>query len=158
MAAHGRLRCSSADRERAVDVLKAAFSEGRLTSEEFEERTGQVYRSKTYAELASLTCDLPVGPLGTLTPPPAALHPAAMPPGYPPYPGRRPVNSLAVAALVCSLIPGVPMLGGLAAGVVARRQIAVTGERGAGLATAAITIGTLGLVLMVAYVLLVVSY
>ncbi len=32
----GLLRASDADRERAVDVLKAAFAEGRLTQDEFE--------------------------------------------------------------------------------------------------------------------------
>ena len=39
---HGFMRSSSADRERAIDVLKAAFAEGRLTRNEFEERSGQV--------------------------------------------------------------------------------------------------------------------
>src|ERR1700734_3193079 len=61
---YGSMRSSSADRERGIDVLKAAFAEGRLTRDEFEERSGQVYRSQTYAELAALTADLPVGPLG----------------------------------------------------------------------------------------------
>ena len=55
---YGHLRASHADRERAADVLKAAFAEGRLSRDEFEERTEQVYRSRTYAELAALTADL----------------------------------------------------------------------------------------------------
>ncbi|HSR83247.1 MAG TPA: DUF1707 domain-containing protein, partial [Streptosporangiaceae bacterium] len=35
---HGNARTSAADRERAIDVLKAAFAEGRLTKEEHGER------------------------------------------------------------------------------------------------------------------------
>ncbi|HEX9624524.1 MAG TPA: DUF1707 domain-containing protein, partial [Streptosporangiaceae bacterium] len=62
----GAMRASTADRERAVDVLKAAFAEGRLDQGEYADRVGLVYSSRTYAELASLTADLPVGPLGTM--------------------------------------------------------------------------------------------
>jgi uncharacterized membrane protein len=32
---HGRLRASDADRERAIDTLKTAFAQGRLTRDEF---------------------------------------------------------------------------------------------------------------------------
>jgi uncharacterized membrane protein len=35
---YGNVRVSTADRERAIDVLKAAFAEGRLTREEHEAR------------------------------------------------------------------------------------------------------------------------
>jgi Domain of unknown function (DUF1707)/Domain of unknown function (DUF4190) len=140
---HGFMRSSSADRERAIDVLKAAFAEGRLSRDEFEERSGQVYSSQTYAELAALTADLPVGPLGALMPPQVPYPVAA--------PRRRPLNSLAVAALVCSLIPGFPAAGGIVAGVVARKQIRETGDRGHGIATAAILIGTLALVAFLVY-------
>lgn len=145
----GNLRASTADRERAVDVIKAAFSEGRLTREEFEERTARAYRSLTYAELDQLTADLPVGPLGTLAPPPAVMPQ----PGYPVYAPRPPLNSLAVAALICSLIPGVPMVGGLVAGLVARKQIETSGERGDSLARAAIVIGGLGALAMALWVI-----
>lgn len=63
---YGGMRASTADRERAVDVLKAAFAEGRLDQVEYTDRVGLAYSSRTYAELASITADLPVGPLGTL--------------------------------------------------------------------------------------------
>ena len=46
---HGHLRASHADRERAIDVLKAAFAEGRLDTGEFTDRVGQVQVSRTYA-------------------------------------------------------------------------------------------------------------
>jgi hypothetical protein len=49
----------TADRERAVDVLRAGLAEGRLSQQEFEERLTQVYASRTYGELNDLTGDLP---------------------------------------------------------------------------------------------------
>jgi Domain of unknown function (DUF1707) len=57
--ARRRLRTSHADREQAIDVLKAAFVHGRLTKDEFEVRVGQVFASRTYADLGALTADLP---------------------------------------------------------------------------------------------------
>ena len=62
------LRASHADRERVVDSLKAAFVQGRLTKDEFDARLGQALASRTNAELASLTFDLPAGPASA--PPP----------------------------------------------------------------------------------------
>ena len=55
----GRLRTSRADREQAVDVLKAAFVQGRLAKDEFDSRVGQVFASRTYADLDALTADIP---------------------------------------------------------------------------------------------------
>jgi hypothetical protein len=55
----GRLRTSHADREQAIDVLKAAFVQGRLTKDEFDLRVGQVLASRTYADLGALTADIP---------------------------------------------------------------------------------------------------
>jgi uncharacterized membrane protein len=51
-AGYGHMRASTADRERTIDVLKAAFAEGRLTQDECEERAAQAFISRTYAELA----------------------------------------------------------------------------------------------------------
>jgi hypothetical protein len=56
---HGDLRASHADREQVVSALKAAFVEGRLTEDELDERVGRVYASRTYAELAEVTADIP---------------------------------------------------------------------------------------------------
>src|SRR5271166_1470039 len=74
---YGHLRAAQADRERAIDVLKAAFAEGRLDIDEFAERVSAVHASKSYGELAALTADLPAGPLGTL---PRGIVPVAVPP------------------------------------------------------------------------------
>jgi hypothetical protein len=57
----GRLRTSRAEREQVIDVLKAAFVQGRLTKGEFDVRVGQVLASRTYAELGALTADIPDG-------------------------------------------------------------------------------------------------
>jgi hypothetical protein len=70
---HGRLRASHADREQVVDLLKAAFVQGRLTQDELDGRIGQALAARTYAELAVLTADLPAEPERAPT---AALAPA----------------------------------------------------------------------------------
>ena len=58
------LRASHADREQVIDVLKAAFVQGRLTRAELDLRVGQVLASLTYADLAALTAGIPAGPAG----------------------------------------------------------------------------------------------
>ncbi|HTX28286.1 MAG TPA: DUF1707 domain-containing protein [Streptosporangiaceae bacterium] len=55
----GDLRASHADREQVVETLKVAFVQGRLTGDELVARTGQVYASRTYTELAEVTADIP---------------------------------------------------------------------------------------------------
>jgi hypothetical protein len=60
-AGHGRLRASDADREQVIDVLKAAFVQGRLTRDELDLRVGQALKSRTYAEQAAVIADLPAG-------------------------------------------------------------------------------------------------
>ena len=53
------LRASRADRERVIDLLKAAFVQGRLDRDEFDARIGQAVASRTYGELAAVTADIP---------------------------------------------------------------------------------------------------
>jgi hypothetical protein len=69
---HGRLRASHADRERVIGTLKAAFVQGMLTKDEFDARVGQGFASRTYAELAAVTADLPAAP--TVAQPRIAAH------------------------------------------------------------------------------------
>ena len=57
----GHLRASHADREQVIGVLKAAFVQGRLAKDELDMRVGQALASRTYADLAALTADLPAG-------------------------------------------------------------------------------------------------
>ena len=60
-AGRGHLRTSHADREQVVEILKAAFVQGRLAKDEFDLRVSQTFASRTYAEIAALTADLPAG-------------------------------------------------------------------------------------------------
>jgi Domain of unknown function (DUF1707)/Domain of unknown function (DUF4190) len=140
---YSNMRASTADREGAVDVLKAAFAEGRLTQEECEERAGQAFGARTYGELATLTADLPSGTLGALPPPQS---------GFQVSPSSRPMNRMAVASLVIALMPVIPILA-VFTGLIAHGQIQERGERGAGVATAGIVIGGFVSLLFMFYVL-----
>lgn len=55
----GDLRVSDADRDRAVSELSEHFQTGRLTLDEFEERSGRALSAKTAGELGDLFADLP---------------------------------------------------------------------------------------------------
>jgi hypothetical protein len=67
----GELRASHADRGRVIDTLKTAFVQGMLTKDEFDQRVGQAFGSRTDAELAVLTADLHVEPVAARSAPPA---------------------------------------------------------------------------------------
>ena len=54
------LRISDADRETAVDLLSEQYAVGRLTREEFDERSDAVWSAKTKGDLAPIFVDLPV--------------------------------------------------------------------------------------------------
>jgi len=55
----GELRASHADRDSVVEQLRVAAGDGRLTSDELDERLEGALTAKTLAELAALTADLP---------------------------------------------------------------------------------------------------
>ena len=56
------LRASDADRDRVIDVLRAATADGRLTADEFNERMEAALSSRTFRELVPLTADLTTTP------------------------------------------------------------------------------------------------
>ena len=56
-----QLRASHAEREQVIDLLKAAFVQGRLAMDEFDQRVGWALTSRTCAELVALTADIPAG-------------------------------------------------------------------------------------------------
>jgi Domain of unknown function (DUF1707) len=71
------MRASDADREHAVGLLRDGFAAGRLTLDEFDERTTAAFTSRTWGELRELTKDLPTaGHRGFLPSAPTAPHPA----------------------------------------------------------------------------------
>ncbi|GLU46837.1 DUF1707 SHOCT-like domain-containing protein [Nocardiopsis ansamitocini] len=53
-----KLRASDADRQRVLDVLRAAAEDGRLDLEEFTERSDRVHEARTLGELPPITSDL----------------------------------------------------------------------------------------------------
>jgi Domain of unknown function (DUF1707) len=57
------IRASDQERESVVDVLRDAYTDGRLTLDEFSERTSAAYAARTRPELRELTGDLPVQPV-----------------------------------------------------------------------------------------------
>ena len=59
-----QLRASHAEREQVIDLLKAAFVQGRLAMDELDLRVGSALTSRTCAELVALTADIPSGLTG----------------------------------------------------------------------------------------------
>jgi hypothetical protein len=102
---NGHLRASDADRERAIDILKAAFVLGMLTWDELDARAGEALGSRTYAELTALTTDLPGTVKGG-----RPAEPAGNPADATGARARRPTGKKAVAWAAC-LIVLLPALG-----------------------------------------------
>ena len=90
---YGQMRSSDRDRDTAHAMLQAAYADGRLNREEFDDRSARLLSSQTHGELQSLTADLP----GRLPFVPVAPVPYGQ---YPVMPQPR-TNSMAVGALVC---------------------------------------------------------
>ena len=93
-AGRGHLRASDADREQVLDILKAAFVQGRLIKDELDIRAGQTLSSRTYAELAAITADIPVAPI---EPPQGPLRLVRTD-------TRKPVSKKAVAWSTCAVV------------------------------------------------------
>jgi len=131
------MRAASADRERAVDVLKAGFAEGRLTQDEYNERISQAYAARTYGELAALTADLPAGALPVVFPMPMYQPPVT-------------TNSLARASLVLGVAEfftmGLTAIPAIICGHMAKREMRQTGQRGDGLATSGLVLGYMAVI------------
>jgi hypothetical protein len=73
MTSPDAMRASDGDRERVVQALQEQVGEGRLTLQEFEERSTAVYEAKTVGELRKLLEDLPVDVFPQSAPPPFAM-------------------------------------------------------------------------------------
>jgi drug/metabolite transporter (DMT)-like permease len=135
---HGFVRASDADRDRAAEVLKSGFAEGRLSKDAHDEHLGLVYSARTLGDLATVTAQLPGG--GT------AL--------YPRRGGRPRTNQLAQAALACGLaviLFGLTSIPAVVLGHAARRQIRRTGEAGETLALTGLVLGWIGVTLWVLF-------
>jgi hypothetical protein len=127
------MRAGDADRDRVVGLLTTAFTEGRLTKDEYDDRVESALAARTYADLDRLVADLPAASAAVL-----------------PAPAARPVqlagtNGLAVASLACGIaqfaIGPLATIPAIVLGHMARSQIRRTGEQGAGLALAGLILG-----------------
>ena len=127
---HGQMRASTADRESAIEILKAGFAEGRLTQEEYTERVGLAYASRTYDDLTAITWDLPAP--GQVT---GLIRDV--------LPVQRQLNGLAVSSVVLAFFPGLLSMLAVVLGLAARTQIREHGGRGAALASVGIVVGAL---------------
>ena len=129
---------SHAERERAVDVLRAGYGEGRLQHSEFERRVARAYEARTVGELALLVADLPQGPV-PINRPPVGPVPATFLPAAPP------TNAKAVGSLICGVLTvvtgGLTGLPAVILGHTARSEMQRTGERGDGLAMTGLVLG-----------------
>jgi hypothetical protein len=139
----GKMRAADADRDRMAAILGTAYSEGRLSRDEYDARLERVLSARTYADLDHVVTDLPAAQ-ATVPSPVATTTMQAR------------TNGLAIASLACGVaqfafgplatIPAI-MLGHMA-----RSQIRRTGEQGAGLALAGLVLGwgavILGIVLI----------
>jgi hypothetical protein len=56
----GDLRVSDADRDQALHELSLAVKAGRITADEFDQRSGQALSARTGKELIALLADLPL--------------------------------------------------------------------------------------------------
>jgi Domain of unknown function (DUF1707) len=95
----GDLRASDADRDRAVAELSEHFQTGRITQEEFDDRSGRALRSRTGQELSELFTDLPPG----LSP---GLSPAAASDVSVRGARRLPVGRVLIACAVVAIVAG----------------------------------------------------
>jgi len=141
-----KIRAADADRERMAGVLATAYTEGRLTKDEYDARLEDAWSARTYGDLDRLVTDLPVRSPVPVDTPPAEVIPVAK------------TNGLAVASLVCGfaqfLVGPLATLPAIVFGHMARNQIKQTGEQGSGLALAGLVLGwgavALGIILMFA--------
>ncbi|TAJ48269.1 MAG: DUF1707 domain-containing protein [Herbiconiux sp.] len=115
------LRLSNADRDAAVSALSRAHADGRITADEFSERSAAAKTAVTRGDLAPLFADLPVAVHGTESVPPASFSapPAGAPySAVPPretYTRARPLGGAAGVAAV-SITPIVVLVVFLAIG------------------------------------------
>jgi hypothetical protein len=104
----GNLLASQADREQTIEMLKVAFVQERLTKDEFDLRVGRTLASRTCAELAAVTADIPAGLIGYQLPRTPVQTQA-----------RPPMSTAARAGICVAMAIAVPAVMAIAWGVVA---------------------------------------
>jgi len=131
---HGTMRAADADRDRVAGILGTAYSEGRLSKDEYDARLASALSARTYADLDDVVTDLPAAQ--ATVPSPASPATVTAPTG---------TNGLAIASLACGVAQfafgPLATIPAIVLGHMARSQIRRTGEQGAGLALAGLVLG-----------------
>ena len=103
----GDIRVSDAERDQAVAWLSEHFQAGRLTQEEFEDRSGRALQASTGGDLSALFMDLPQNtvPAPTVADP-AAGQPSQLGPGFVRRAGCPPVGRIVIACVIAAIVIG----------------------------------------------------
>jgi hypothetical protein len=129
----GKTRAADADRDRVAGILSTAYSEGRLSRDEYDARLESALSARTYADLDQIVTDLPGAQAMVPSPATTMVTPSAR------------TNGLAIASLACGLAQfafgPLATIAAIVLGYMARNQIRRTGEQGAGLALAGLALG-----------------
>lgn len=129
-----QVRAADADRDHVAGILGVAYTEGRLSKDEYDDRLAAALSARTYADLDQLLTDLPAqsavaGPV----PGPAPVVPAGRTDGY------------AIASLACGLgqfaVGPFGTIPAIVFGHMAMNRIRRTGEQGAALAITGLILG-----------------
>jgi hypothetical protein len=129
-----QLRAADADRDQVAGILGVAYTEGRLSRDEYDARLEAALSARTYADLDQVVTDLPArsdvdGPVAG----PVNVVPAARTNGY------------AIASLACGLgqfaVGPLATIPAIVFGHMAMNRIRRTGEQGTGLALAGLVLG-----------------
>jgi Domain of unknown function (DUF1707) len=94
-----QLRASDADRSQASTMLAGAYAEGRLDSDEYEQRLDQVRSSKSLGELVPVLADVIVAPGQAAAPPGPRFAPSGQFRGQPGMVGPFPRWWIGLAVL-----------------------------------------------------------
>jgi len=108
----GAIRVSDAERDQAVAELSEHYQAGRLTLEEFDDRSDLALRARTGNDIVALFADLP-----TTVVPPAMMTARPATPGVPADFGGRPVGGPPIARVVIACVIAAIVLGNVAGGL-----------------------------------------
>jgi hypothetical protein len=107
----GAIRVSDAERDQAAAELSEHYQAGRLTLEEFDDRSSLALRARTGSDLVALFADLPT------TVVPASMTPAGPAGPVPDDLGRGQAGGLPIGRVVIACVIAAIVLGNLAGGL-----------------------------------------
>jgi hypothetical protein len=138
-----RIRASDAEREATVALLQTAASEGRLTLDEFSQRSHLAYAATSRDQLAGLVADLP----------PARWTPPPRPPQPSPIPLLAMILGIVgIFAIACMPLGFLASVAGIALGAIGLAQIRSGTVGSRAMARAGLFCGAIGVLLQFAVV------